>query len=157
MIIRYNFYFVYFYFVLHLVVIYKRKLLSFHSEWLKMRVINRNLVLLVSILCVSGDYNVVYNQHSLELTQSLNLARQEQIQERCSRYRLTWSVDDLPNNQLEHILIDDDRKLLYCYVPKVRWSRITSVFVVHTSLFFTTNIDVNINDFAFCIRKLCVL
>lgn len=115
-----------------------------------MRVTNINLVLFVSILfCVCGDNNVVNNQHSLELTQSLNLARQELIQEKCNRYHLKWYLGNLPSSQLEHILIDDDRKLLYCYVPKVRWSRITSVFVIRQCYLLLGYLFIVINEFNF--------
>lgn len=80
-------------------------------------------MLFVSVLlCVNGGENSeeTPTEHSLELTQSSNLARQELVQETCSRLSLTWSLDDLPPSLLEHILVDDDHKLLYCYVPKVR-------------------------------------
>ncbi|XP_038222335.1 carbohydrate sulfotransferase 11 [Zerene cesonia] len=96
-----------------------------------MRVSNGNLVLFVSILfCVNGLNNEVTSEHSLELTQSLNLARQELIQEICNRFPFRFTLNDLPPNQLEHILIDDEHKLLYCYVPKVactNWKRILMI------------------------------
>ncbi|XP_023937443.1 carbohydrate sulfotransferase 11 [Bicyclus anynana] len=89
------------------------------------------LVLFVSILfCVSGDENDIAGEHSLELTQSSNLARQELVQETCNRLSLKWSLEDLPPSLLEHILVDDERKLLYCYVPKVactNWKRILMI------------------------------
>lgn len=86
---------------------------------------------IILLLCISfhvhGDVsdNEV-NEHSLELTQSLNLARQELIQETCRRMPPKVGLDEMPPNQLEHILVDDNRKLLYCYVPKVSFSRQTS-------------------------------
>lgn len=81
---------------------------------------SRSVVIFVCILFgVSGSDNEIASEHSLELTQSLNLARQELIQEKCARLNLKWGLDDLPPNQLEHILVDDEHKLLYCYVPKV--------------------------------------
>lgn len=64
-------------------------------------------------------YDNEINEHSLELTQSLNLARQELIQEACRRFSRNYKLDDLQPDQLRHILVDDERKLLYCYVPKV--------------------------------------
>lgn len=89
-----------------------------------MRVADQYLVLINFFLCVCGNYyeisnNVEAKNHSLELTQSLNLARQELIQDTCTRFPPRWTLDDLPVNRLEHILIDEHRKLLYCYVPKV--------------------------------------
>ncbi|XP_064076760.1 carbohydrate sulfotransferase 11 [Vanessa tameamea] len=91
----------------------------------------RIIVLFVCItFCVNGYDNEHTSEHSLELTQSLNLARQELIQETCGRLPLKWGLDDLPPSQLEHILVDDDHKLLYCYVPKVactNWKRILMI------------------------------
>lgn len=84
------------------------------------------VVLLTVLLCIYAHINDVFpasdeeaNEHSLELTQSSNLARQELIQETCRRYPPNHSLEDLPANQLEHILINEKHKLLYCYVPKV--------------------------------------
>lgn len=86
------------------------------------------IVLWFNILYVNCDVNdnevSEQNEHSLELTQSLNLARQELIQETCRRYPPKKSLDELPMIQLEHILVDDEHKLLYCYVPKVSLHRI---------------------------------
>ncbi|XP_059058116.1 carbohydrate sulfotransferase 11 [Achroia grisella] len=93
------------------------------------------LVLLNILFCVRGQIsdiseNDIDNEHSLELTQSLNLARQELIQDACKRFPPKYDLDELPGNQLEHILIDDNHKLLYCYVPKVactNWKRILMI------------------------------
>ncbi|XP_034825653.1 carbohydrate sulfotransferase 11 [Maniola hyperantus] len=91
----------------------------------------RNVVLIVSLLfCVSGGENDIDSGHSLELTQSSNLARQELVQETCNRLSLNWNLDDLAPSLLEHILVDDEHKLLYCYVPKVactNWKRILMI------------------------------
>lgn len=78
-------------------------------------------VFFLSVLFVHGHVNDVVEtgEHSLELTQSLNLARQELIQETCMRFPPRLSLDELPLSQLEHILVDEEHKLLYCYVPKV--------------------------------------
>ncbi|XP_013136089.1 PREDICTED: carbohydrate sulfotransferase 11 [Papilio polytes] len=99
--------------------------------WRKMHSWNGNFMLFLGVFfCVSGNENESTNEHSLELTQSLNLARQELIQEACRRFPLNLSLDDLPPNQLEHILVDDEHKLLYCYVPKVactNWKRILMI------------------------------
>lgn len=92
------------------------------------------IVLLVNILYVNCDVNdnevSEQTEHSLELTQSLNLARQELIQETCRRYPPKKSLDEIPVSQLEHILVDDEHKLLYCYVPKVactNWKRVLMI------------------------------
>lgn len=57
--------------------------------------------------------------HVFELTQSLNLARQEHIQKTCENYNYSMSVIDMKPESLEHVLVDNKHKLLYCYVPKV--------------------------------------
>lgn len=70
------------------------------------------------------------SEHSLELTQSLNLARQELIQEKCLRLPPKYTLDDLPPSHFEHILVDEEHKLLYCYVPKVactNWKRVLMI------------------------------
>ncbi|CAG9784084.1 unnamed protein product [Diatraea saccharalis] len=87
------------------------------------------------LFCVNGQVSDVIDnnlttEHSLELTQSLNLARQERIQEVCNRLNLKYSLEDIPDNQLEHILIDESHRFLYCYVPKVactNWKRILMI------------------------------
>lgn len=95
---------------------------------------NVNVLLIFNIVfCVGGNVNYTQNEvdsHSLELTQSMNLARQELIQDTCNFYPPKYSIDDLPANHLEHILVDESHKLLYCYVPKVactNWKRILMV------------------------------
>ncbi|XP_075992675.1 carbohydrate sulfotransferase 11 [Anticarsia gemmatalis] len=97
----------------------------------KMGVLKVELVFILNLFLVSGDvYNNDVSEHSLELTQSLNLARQELIQETCRRFPPRFGLDDLPRSQLEHILIDEERKLLYCYVPKVactNWKRVLMI------------------------------
>lgn len=89
-----------------------------------MRASDVNVVLLSILLCVSGHVSEITSneltaEHSLELTQSMNLARQELIQESCQRFYPRWTVENLPDNQFEHVLVDETHKLLYCYVPKV--------------------------------------
>ncbi|CAG9133488.1 unnamed protein product [Plutella xylostella] len=101
-----------------------------------MRVSNLGVYLLLNILfCVHGYVNDVWNNnnnvegsgvHSIELTQSLNLARQEWIQEACRRRPPRGGLAELPPTQLDHILVSEKHKLLYCYVPKVactNWKR----------------------------------
>lgn len=84
-----------------------------------MGVLKAIIVLLLSLLVGGDEHNNDVSEHSLELTQSLNLARQELIQETCRRFPPRYGLDELPPSQLEHILINEEHKLLYCYVPKV--------------------------------------
>ncbi|XP_026465259.1 protein-glucosylgalactosylhydroxylysine glucosidase-like [Ctenocephalides felis] len=60
------------------------------------------------------------NHHGAELQQSVNLARQEYVQRMCDFYKGNTGkkFEDLTGKDLEHVLIDRERKLLYCYVPK---------------------------------------
>ncbi|KAF9804241.1 hypothetical protein SFRURICE_020669 [Spodoptera frugiperda] len=99
-----------------------------YIQHLRMGALKVEVVLLLNLLLVSGDvYNNEVSEHSLELTQSLNLARQELIQETCRHFPPKHGLDELPPSQLEHILINEEHKLLYCYVPKVactNWKRI---------------------------------
>lgn len=67
-----------------------------------------------------NNNNVKITKHSLELTQTLNLQRQEYLQKQC--YNLGYSMldlTDLTEEQMDHMIVDQEHKLLYCYVPKV--------------------------------------
>lgn len=86
-------------------------------------------LLLSILLCVNSGENDIEDEHSLELTQSLNLARQELISEKCRWLPPKYLLEDLPASQLEHILVDEKHKLLYCYVPKVSFSRQTTYLI----------------------------
>lgn len=68
--------------------------------------------------------------HGFELTQANNLQRQEHIQKVCDHsdaIAFNQSLDDIPDDQLDHLIIDAKHKFLYCYVPKVactNWKRV---------------------------------
>jgi hypothetical protein len=61
------------------------------------------------------------------LIQSNNIQRQELLQQKCDKYHFNDSnelsenttIHSLTEIDMEHLLIDRDHKLLYCYVPKV--------------------------------------
>lgn len=61
------------------------------------------------------------------LIQSNNIQRQELLQQKCDKYHLDNSneiyqnrtIHTLSEMEMEHLLIDRNRKFLYCYVPKV--------------------------------------
>lgn len=83
-----------------------------------------------------NDNNVValndihMDSHGFELTQANNLQRQELIQKICDHsdsVTFNKSLDDIPDDQLEHLIVDTKHKFLYCYVPKVactNWKRV---------------------------------
>lgn len=77
-----------------------------------------------------NNYNIRLNNHGFELTQTNNLLRQEQVQKVCTNTQSESIVKDIrniPNDQLDHMIIDDKHKFLYCYVPKVactNWKRV---------------------------------
>lgn len=82
-------------------------------------------------------------EHEYELTQALNLQRQEHVQRECDLAALPKTTPPqndandegnripdrsndyeqqmagIPDDQLRHLLIDEKHKFLYCYVPKV--------------------------------------
>ncbi|CAN9505835.1 unnamed protein product [Ophioblennius macclurei] len=67
------------------------------------------------------------------------IERQEQrrrlLREMCANDSLTFpgknrSFDDIPNKELDHLIVDDRHGIIYCYVPKVactNWKRIMIV------------------------------
>lgn len=78
---------------------------------------------------VENNYNIRVNDHGFELTQTNNLQRQEMIQRFCDTIDANneLTLNNIPDDQLEHLLLDPKHKFLYCYVPKVactNWKRI---------------------------------
>ncbi|EDW12877.1 carbohydrate sulfotransferase 13 [Drosophila mojavensis] len=76
-----------------------------------------------------NNNNVKITKQSLELTQTINIQRQEYLQRQCDLLRDadTQTVDDLTDLQMDHMIVDKEHKLLYCYVPKVactNWKRV---------------------------------
>lgn len=100
-------------------------------------------------------------EHAFELTQALNLQRQERVQRECEwvgattvngqddngvsevnnnnnntdhihhAHEYSQHVADIPDDQLEHLLIDEKHKFLYCYVPKVsEWFSLLLHFII---------------------------
>lgn len=67
-----------------------------------------------------NNNNIKIAKQSLELTQTLNLQRQEYLQKQCETlgYNM-FDLNDLTKEQMDHMIVDKEHKLLYCYVPKV--------------------------------------
>lgn len=73
-----------------------------------------------------NNNNVKITKHSLELTQTINIQRQEFMQRQCELLEANrQTVDDLTELQMDHMIVDKEHKLLYCYVPKVPTSLYT--------------------------------
>ncbi|XP_056638478.1 carbohydrate sulfotransferase 11 [Diorhabda sublineata] len=74
------------------------------------------------------------------------IARQEQVIESCDIMGLRYK-NKLSINKLDHILVDHNHKLLYCYVPKVactNWKRILMVLTGESNL--TNPIQISASD-----------
>lgn len=77
-----------------------------------------------------NNHNIRLSSHGFELTQANNLLRQEQVHKVCANFEsdsIVRDVTEIPDDQLDHMIIDDKHKFLYCYVPKVactNWKRV---------------------------------
>lgn len=77
------------------------------------------LITTIILLLIKCAQSLEIN-HGNELQQSVNLGRQEYVQRMCDLYKnFGNNFEDLQDKDLEHILVDRERRLLYCYVPKV--------------------------------------
>ncbi|XP_017473465.1 PREDICTED: carbohydrate sulfotransferase 11 [Rhagoletis zephyria] len=78
-----------------------------------------------------NNNNVKVTQHGLELTQTINIQRQEYLQKQCETLgHSTHTLDDLTEEQMDHMIVDREHKFLYCYVPKVactNWKRVLMI------------------------------
>lgn len=68
----------------------------------------------------SNNRKIKITKQSLELIQNINIQRQEYLQKQCTllRYENT-DFNNLTEFQMEHMIVDQQHRLLYCYVPKV--------------------------------------
>uniref|UniRef100_A0A1L8E8Q2 Carbohydrate sulfotransferase n=2 Tax=Haematobia irritans TaxID=7368 RepID=A0A1L8E8Q2_HAEIR len=75
-----------------------------------------------------NNNKVKMTKRSLELTQTINMQRQEYLQKQCDSLGYNQQdFNDLTDEQMEHMIVDKDLKFLYCYVPKVactNWKRV---------------------------------
>lgn len=87
---------------------------------------------------LDDDFATDQCQHVFELTQAKNLQRQERVQHECDSYDdgdkdeiaasggggggvggYAQNINEIPDEQLDHLLVDEKHRFLYCYVPKV--------------------------------------
>ncbi|KAJ7305940.1 hypothetical protein JRQ81_010306 [Phrynocephalus forsythii] len=67
--------------------------------------------------------------------EKLQAERRRTLRELCADYNFTFptkdrSFDDIPNYELNHLIVDDRHGVIYCYVPKVactNWKRVMIV------------------------------
>lgn len=104
--------------------------IMFECEFLQRFIVAASAAATASISDPENNYHIRMNSHGFELTQTNNLQRQEQVQKICANSQSDSIVKDLskiPDDQLDHMIIDDTHKFLYCYVPKVactNWKRV---------------------------------
>ncbi|XP_055385690.1 carbohydrate sulfotransferase 11 [Condylostylus longicornis] len=126
------------------------------------------IVTFYKIFGLAGENNnkVRIRKHGLELTQNFNIQRQEHLQRMCKTVgHNSNTIAELSTEQMEHMLIDHNHKLLYCYVPKVactNWKRMLMMLtyqwkyghnaleipasLVHSTGMFTKLNSLNINE-----------
>ena len=81
-----------------------------------------SIVLLANAFDSENNHNIRLNRHGFELTQANNLQRQEVVHKVCDNLRDSREdngLANIPDDQLDHLLIDPKHKFMYCYVPKV--------------------------------------
>lgn len=105
----------------------------------------KNEIQSLNAMLLDNELNddVHQSSHAFELTQAQNLFRQEQVQKVCSNLiestsssssssstdneTLAKNLNQIPDDQLDHLIVDHKHKFLYCYVPKVactNWKRV---------------------------------
>jgi len=105
----------------------KYKFFQLYKRKKKIIFINNIFLILLNInLINSFEYKNNNNvlkltkDHSFELTQSLNVQRQETMLKMCETLNINNNnLEELYDEQMEHLLVDKKHKFLYCYVPKV--------------------------------------
>lgn len=66
----------------------------------------------------------------MELTQTINIQRQEFMQRQCELLGdHTQTLEDLSELQMDHMIVDKEHKLLYCYVPKVWLNQLKGEYI----------------------------
>ncbi|XP_055614628.1 carbohydrate sulfotransferase 11 [Uranotaenia lowii] len=81
-----------------------------------------------------GEFDDV--AHGYELTQAQNFLRQDALAKACAQMRdqLEYkSIEELNTFQMNHLLVDDQHKFVYCYVPKVACTNWKRIFMIMTS------------------------
>ncbi|GLV36669.1 uncharacterized protein CBL_02496 [Carabus blaptoides fortunei] len=89
------------------------------------------LLVLLDILCVVSCVEYPWYEQ---------ISRQELLTSNCDALGLTTTLTSSSVAQLDHILVDHNHKLLYCYVPKVACTNWKRVMMVLTGRYNTTDL-----------------
>lgn len=99
-------------------ILIKNKQLCYYNKQINLIIIILYIILINcnEILSMGAKK---YIDHEIELTQSVNVQRIETLNKMCQTLNISSSIDELTDVQMDHLLIDQKHKFLYCYVPKV--------------------------------------
>lgn len=94
------------------------------------------IFIFVSVICLyfyqhkgnnSSKTKIPDKLKKLQLTEQEQIRRKTHINKLCNQLGYNVSINNISTVLLDHLIVDDDHKLIYCYVPKVactNWKRI---------------------------------
>ncbi|XP_045125793.1 carbohydrate sulfotransferase 11-like isoform X3 [Portunus trituberculatus] len=104
-------------------------LLRFVSSWFPMKVLTATLLLLCAGLLISWNMeykNIEWNAKNAKTRSDILL---QQVRETCATMRFP---NTLANTAIRHMVYDDKRKVIYCFIPKVASTSWKRVFLLLT-------------------------
>nr|XP_042907344.1 carbohydrate sulfotransferase 12 isoform X2 [Parasteatoda tepidariorum] len=79
-------------------------------------------------LCrMQGNFNTEWRDQKFYDTENEQNRRKLLIDKTCQFLKINQTLEDIPSSYLDHFIVDDTHKLIYCFVPKVactNWKRI---------------------------------
>jgi len=72
--------------------------------------------------------------------------RRQRVKEVCSYLMLEHNTSTLPYPALDHIIVDDHHRLIYCYVPKVACTNWKRIMLILTNQSLQSPLDIPAND-----------